>query len=62
LKIKKEIKWCFEKMPIIFLKKTMKKHSFKGVGVALIKVVGYYNVGNQIIPMRKWGDLQLALQ
>ncbi len=49
-------------MPIIFLKKTMKKHSFKGVGVALIKVVGYYNVGNQIIPMRKWGDLQLALQ
>jgi len=49
-------------MPIIFLKKTMKKHCSKGVGVALIKVVGYYNVGDQIIPMKKWGDLQLALQ
>jgi hypothetical protein len=49
-------------MPIIFLKKTMKKHSSKGVSVTPIKVVGYYNVGNQIVPMKKWGDLQLALQ
>jgi hypothetical protein len=49
-------------MPIIFLKKTMKKHNSKGVGVAPIKVVGYYNVGNQIISMKKWSDLQLALQ
>ncbi len=62
MKIKKEIKWCIEKMPIIFLKKTMKKHNSKGVGVAPIKVVGYYNVGNQIISMKKWSDLQLALQ
>jgi hypothetical protein len=48
-------------MSIIFLKKKMKKHKYKGVGVAPIKIVGYYNFGNQIIPTRKWGDLQLAL-
>jgi hypothetical protein len=49
-------------MPIIFLRKTMKKHNCKGVGVAPIKVVGYYNVGNQIVLMKKCGDLQLTLQ
>ncbi len=38
----------------IFEKNTILKGS--------IKVVGYYSVGNQIVPMRKWCDLQLALQ
>jgi hypothetical protein len=36
----KKIKWCIENIPRMFLKKTMKKHKFKGVGVAPIKVVG----------------------
>jgi len=46
---------------LYFWKKNEKKQ-FKGLGVVPIKVVGYYSVGNQIVPMRKWGDLQLTWQ